>query len=133
MNIYYIQPRWLKDNVIHIPVQNFGSSLKSPQSSLPSQYLSNGKQSAPPRHWNSDILQELPSFAKCINRMMMIRCFKLVVAVVVIIWKEMKKTGKFNNLSWILSYTLNKNKWYCIELPKKKGQLHWGFIVEPFV
>lgn len=39
------------------PVQNFGSSLKFPQSSIPSQNLSKGRQIAFPLHWNSEILQ----------------------------------------------------------------------------
>lgn len=42
------------------PVQNFGSSDMSPQSSLPLQYLSNGKQIwLLPLHGNSDILHDL--------------------------------------------------------------------------
>lgn len=39
---------------VHSPVQNLGSSLKSPQWSMPSQYLSNGRQRPLPLHANSD-------------------------------------------------------------------------------
>jgi hypothetical protein len=39
---------------VHSPVQNLGSSLKSPQWSMPSQYLSNGRQMPLPLHANSD-------------------------------------------------------------------------------
>lgn len=47
-----------KLKIENLPVQNFGSSEKSPQSFLPSQYLSNGKQIVPPLHGNSDILHD---------------------------------------------------------------------------
>lgn len=42
----------------HSPVQNLGSSEKSPQSFFPSQYLSRGRHKAPPLHGNSDILHD---------------------------------------------------------------------------
>lgn len=42
----------------HSPVQNLGSSLKSPQWSKPSQYLSNGRHNPLPLHANSEILHD---------------------------------------------------------------------------
>lgn len=46
-----------KSKSLGLPVQNFGSSLASPQSSFPSQYLSSGRQNVLPLQENSDILQ----------------------------------------------------------------------------
>lgn len=43
------------NNNNNLPVQNFGSSLKSPQWSNPSQYLSSGKHTPVLLHGNSDI------------------------------------------------------------------------------
>jgi len=41
-----------------LPVQNFGSSLKSPQWSMPSQYLSNGRHDPLPLHANSSCVEK---------------------------------------------------------------------------
>lgn len=59
----------LKVNGIYSPVQNFGSSLPSPQSSLPSQYLSSGRHNPlGPRHANSDTLQPCPTCIRISTR-----------------------------------------------------------------
>lgn len=50
------------------PVQNFGSSLKSPQWSMPSQYLSRGRQRPVALHGNSDILHDQTNAIKFNNK-----------------------------------------------------------------
>jgi hypothetical protein len=57
------------ENLYCLPVQNFGSSLKSPQWSMPSQYLSSGKQRLFPLQGNSDILHVRTSAMKFNNKM----------------------------------------------------------------
>lgn len=52
----------------YLPVQNLGSSLKSPQWSIPSQYLSSGKHTPLPLHGNSDILHVRTSAMKFNNK-----------------------------------------------------------------
>lgn len=54
--------------VVYLPVQNFGSSLKSPQWSMPSQYLSSGRQRPVALHGNSDIWQERISTMRFNNK-----------------------------------------------------------------
>lgn len=52
----------------NLPVQNFGSSLKSPQWSMPSQYLSRGRHSPDDLQENSDILHDRASAIKFNNK-----------------------------------------------------------------
>lgn len=56
-------------SIENLPVQDFGSSLPSPQSSFPSQYLSIGKHFVGTRHANSDTLQHCTSIVADTNKM----------------------------------------------------------------
>lgn len=58
-----------KVNNHNSPEQNFGSSLRSPQWSMPSQYLSSGTHNPLPLHGNSEILHDRIKITKFNNRM----------------------------------------------------------------
>lgn len=74
------------------PVQNLGSSLKSPHWSMPSQYLSSGRHNPLPLHANSDILHDrtrmmrfnkiMPQAPTLSRRMMIWKIAKLLLCVV---------------------------------------------------
>lgn len=79
--------------LIYLPVQNFGSSLRSPQWSIPSQYLSSGRQRLLPLQGNSDILHERISTTKFNNKTPQASVSHRMI------WKMMKTNYSVKNLS----------------------------------
>lgn len=73
---------------IKLPVQNFGSSLKSPQWSKPSQYLSNGRHRPEPLHENSDTLHGCASTMRFNNKTLQAMISHRMIWKIIIIMKK---------------------------------------------
>lgn len=108
-----IMENWLKSsasvakvhrNVKNLPVQNFGSSLKSPQWSKPSQYLSRGRHRLDDLHGNSDILHDRTSAMKFNNKTLQATVSHRMI------WEMMKNQLQREKKLFRYGYKLRENQ-----------------------
>lgn len=91
--------------VVNLPVHDFGSSLASPQSSLPSQYLSNGRHFVGTRHANSDTLQHCTIVIAAPNSM---HSNDKTFCCCLSIWKVVGALVLYSNVCvWFFSHSFN--------------------------